>query len=212
MVASDYLSARYSLKDRTVSVSAWRSVVPKRQPLRPDASDAELFAALQAGQTEALAVLYDRHASLVYGLACQLLQRVGEAEDLTQDIFLALSRSTYDPRRGSLRTFLTVLTRSRCLDRLRSRQRRFQFWQKQTPPAPPEDTTWRAAIAQEQQAVVREALATLPEPQQTVLNLAYFEGLSQSEIAEQLQLPLGTVKARARRGLLRLRQYLEAQA
>lgn len=85
-----------------------------------DSTDAEVFAALKAGQSQALAILYDRHVGLVYGIAYKVLGNAAEAEDLTQDIFLNLSRSSFDAQRGSLRTYLGILVRSRCLDRLRS--------------------------------------------------------------------------------------------
>lgn len=174
-------------------------------------SDSELCLALRAGESEALGILYDRHAGLVYSLALRLLGNSQEAEDLTQDIFLILARTTsYDPRRGSVRTYLAVLTRSRALDRLRSRrsaQTRLQTLQNSdltgNSPAPLEQ-----AVQQEESEGVQSALTQLPENQQQILRMAYYDGLSQAKIAEQLDLPLGTVKARARRALLKLRQTL----
>lgn len=174
-------------------------------------SDASLCLALRAGESQALGTLYDRHAGLVYSLALQLLGNSQEAEDLTQDIFLILARTTtYDPRRGSVRTYLAVLTRSRALDRLRSRrsaQTRLQTLQSSdlagSSPAPLEQ-----AVQQEESEGVQTALTQLPENQQQILRMAYYDGLSQTKIAERLDLPLGTVKARARRALLKLRQTL----
>jgi len=175
-------------------------------------TDAELVLALNNGQAAALGVIYDRHAGLVYGLAVNALGNPQEAEDLTQDIFLILARgSSYDPRRGSLRTFLAVLTRSRAKDRLRSRQSArgmLNRWrsagsQESTPNLPLEHV-----FQHEQSQEVSTALAQLPDHQQQVLKMAYYEGLSQAEIAKRLEIPLGTVKARARRGLLKLRQTL----
>ncbi len=180
----------------------------------PSPTDAELYRELRAGQTAALGVLYDRHAGLVYGLAFKILSNPQEAEDLTQDIFLSLSRaSSYNSNRGSLRTFLAILTRSRALDRVRSRGtalaflERWKFGRNQESPAnPPLEYVFQDEQSQE----VRAALAQLSEGQQQILRLAYYEGLSQSEIAKRLDIPLGTVKARARRGLLKLRQTLAA--
>ena len=174
-------------------------------------TDAELIQALRAGQTNALAVLYDRHAGLVYGLALKVLGNPQEAEDLTQDVFLTLVRGcSYDPKRGSLRTFLTVLTRSRSIDRLRSRQSRLAFLHRwrgdQREDA--SDSPLKFVFQHEQSQAVQTALSQLSESQQKILTLAYYEGLSQSEIAKRLEIPLGTVKARARRGLLQLRQML----
>lgn len=171
---------------------------------------------LQGGQVQALASLYDRHAGLVYGIALQVLGNPQEAEDLTQDIFIRLAdrqRSNYDPKRGSLRTFLAVLTRSRAIDRLRSRRSRIaaidkvqnQLEVQQTPV----DPLLSSVGAAETKAEVQQALSQLPDNQQKVLRLAYYEGLSQADIAEQLGEPLGTIKARARRGLLKLKQILQ---
>jgi RNA polymerase sigma-70 factor (ECF subfamily) len=185
------------------------------QPDQPDAlltqTDAVLYQALRAGQTDVLGVLYDRHGGLVYGLAVKVLGNAQEAEDLTQDIFLTLVKGcSYDPNRGSLRTFLAVLTRSRAIDRIRSRQTTVQTlgkWrssQQSTTGNSPVEYVAQAEQSQEVQA----ALAQLSAEQQQILKMTYYDGLSQSAIAKQLQLPLGTVKARARRGLLKLRETL----
>lgn len=173
-------------------------------------TDIDLWLELCAGQPEALGRLYDRHAGLVYGIALKLLANPHEAEDLTQDIFVKLSQTkAYDPQRGSLRTFLAIMTRSRALDRLRSRSvaqqsvSRLQTLQP-TASAPPEDHLHQA----EQSEQVQAALEQLSDPQRQVLRMAYYEGMTQATIAEQLNTPLGTVKAHARRGLLKLRHLL----
>lgn len=179
---------------------------------RDDQTDAELYRALQAGWTEALGILYDRHAGLVYSIALRALVSPQEAEDLTQDIFLNLPKSTaYDPRRGSLRTFLAVLTRSRAIDRVRSRSiarsslERFQASQSTEPCC---QSPFEQVFQHEQSQEVQAALAQLPEGDQQILRMVYYDGLSQSEIAEQLNMPLGTVKSKTRRTLLKLRQTL----
>jgi RNA polymerase sigma-70 factor, ECF subfamily len=175
-------------------------------------TDAELIVALSNGQTAALGILYDRHSSLVYGLALHALGNSQEAEDLTQDIFLTLARgSSFDPRRGTLRTFLAVLTRSRAKDRLRSRTSAhhvLQRWGAAEHSEATSNTPLDHAFQHEQSQEVSAALAQLSDKQQQVLKLAYYDGLSQSEIAKQLDIPLGTVKARARRGLVELRHAL----
>lgn len=174
-------------------------------------TDAELYLSLKAGRAEALGVLYDRHAGLVYGLAFKVLGNPQEAEDLTQDIFLNLVRSSsYDPRRGSMRTFLAILTRSRAIDRVRSRNTALSFlgrW-KSGNQQEESNTPLEYVFQGERSEEVRMALAQLSESQQQILKMAYYDGFSQSEIAERLEIPLGTVKARARRGLLKLRQTL----
>lgn len=176
----------------------------------PSQTDAELFAELQAGQNQALGILYDRHSGLVYGLALKMLGNPQEAEDLTQDIFLTLaSRCSFDPRRGSLRTFLGILTRSRGIDRLRSRNVAHGVlgrWQ--SPEGDLSNSPLESVSQGERSQEVQAALAQLSDHEQQILKMAYYDGFSQSEIAQRLDIPLGTVKARARRGLLKLRQTL----
>lgn len=175
-------------------------------------SDAELFLLFQEGQKDVLAILYDRHAALVYGIALQLLKNTAEAEDLTQDIFLKLTNdSSYNPQRGSLRTFLAILTRCRALDRLRARttyQRKLreqvQNEKERVNSAFPIEELSRLERSQE----VNEALAQLSNKEQEVIKMAYYDGLSQSEISERLNIALGTIKSRSRRGLIKLRQAL----
>ncbi len=185
-------------------------------PLRTDkpgfCTDAELWFALKTGQTEALGDLYDRHAGLVYGVSLKVLGNAQEAEDLTQDIFVKLIEQTsYDSTRGSLRTFLMILTRSRAIDRVRSRQaaqKTKQRWQADYA-LPAAETAIPDFAKVEQSAQVKAALNQLSVQQREVLQLAYYEGLTQAAIAERLSEPLGTVKARARRGLLKLREILQ---
>jgi RNA polymerase sigma-70 factor, ECF subfamily len=180
------------------------------QPNLP--TDAELWVALRAGQTKALGDLYDRHAGLVYGVSLKVLGNAQEAEDLTQDIFVKLAEQmSYDPTRGSLRTFLMILTRSRAIDRLRSRQsdqKSKQRWQANYA-SPAAETSIPDAANDERSDQVKAAMAQLSVQQQQVLQLAYYEGLTQAAIAERLSEPLGTVKARARRGLLKLKEILK---
>ncbi|MGB3614136.1 MAG: sigma-70 family RNA polymerase sigma factor [Elainellaceae cyanobacterium] len=178
-------------------------------------ADEQLWLAIAQGHTSALGVLYDRHSALVYGVASQILGNAQEAEDLTQDIFLKLlGDSPYDPKRGSIRTFLMILTRSRALDRLRSRQRQAKRSQRlrgdAASSASAESVPLDAASQREQRQEVRAALRDIPSDQRQVLELAHYEGLTQASIAERLNLPVGTVKSRARRGLLKLRQAMEA--
>jgi RNA polymerase sigma-70 factor, ECF subfamily len=178
----------------------------------PGQTDAELYQALQAGHTEALGVLYDRHAGLVHGLALKALGNAQEAEDLTQDIFINLSRSTaYDARRGSLRTFLAVLTRSRAIDRVRSHQVKRSFLERFRSHRHTEiaaHSPLEQIFQNEQSEEVQTALRHLSKNEQQILRLAYYDGLSQSEIARRLNIPLGTVKTTTRRSLLKLRQTL----
>ncbi|NJK39799.1 MAG: sigma-70 family RNA polymerase sigma factor [Oscillatoriales cyanobacterium RM2_1_1] len=174
-------------------------------------SDIELWQALQQGQMAALGTLYDRHVGLVYSIALKTTRNTQDAEDLAQGIFLRLAQLTYDPKRGSLRTFLAVLVRSRSIDLMRSRQRQQNILQTSHLGQHSEsmETPTEALDRAESTEEVRNALAQLSENQRQVLHLAYRNGLSQTEIAEQLGAPLGTVKSWARRGLLKLRQSLQ---
>lgn len=178
-------------------------------------SDRDLVTRLQAGQVDALAPIYDRYAQLVYTLAFKMMANAEEAEDLTQEVFISLwQRHNYDPDRGSLKSYLTTFTRSRALDRLRVRSNRFRILQRfqRTEQALKVSTNPVEHIAQwERSQNLQSALAQLPDPEREVLNIAYFEGYSQSQIAQRLGIPLGTVKTRARQGLLRLRHLLNAQ-
>ena len=173
-------------------------------------TDADLFVLLQNGQTDILAVLYDRHAALVYGIALQVLSNTAEAEDLTQDIFLRLTREcSYDPKRGTLRTYLAIFTRSRALDRLRSRTRnQIRSRSLDENDKLSDESPIDNASQLERSREVQEALQQLSTKEQEVLRMAYYQGLTQSEIAQQLNIALGTVKSRSRRGLLKLRQTL----
>jgi RNA polymerase sigma-70 factor (ECF subfamily) len=180
----------------------------------PLATDPELFLALKARQHSALAILYDRYVSLVYRLALKILNNSQEAEDLTQEIFLNFWRNpNYDSQRGSLSTFLTTVTRSRAIDKLRSRSSNIRFLQRWSQIIINESsslTPFENASLKQRSEYVRQALAQLPDKHKQVLEMAYYDGLSQSEIAAQLNIPLGTVKTWSRQGLLNLRKNLEA--
>jgi RNA polymerase sigma-70 factor (ECF subfamily) len=175
-------------------------------------TDSELLLAWQAGDRQALGTLYDRYGELVYRLAYRVLQSVSEAEDLTQEIFLSLSqKAAYNPKRGKMSTFLMVLTRSRAIDRLRRQRTQQQSWQKltHTYDVQSQALPMEHASLQERSHQVQQALQQLPPQQRQVLEMAYFDGMSQSEIAQKLATPLGTVKSWSRNGLIQLRQLLK---
>lgn len=176
-------------------------------------TDEQLCQSMAEGQSWALGILYDRYASLVYRLALKILANPQEAEDLTQEIFLKLWRSgSYNPSRGSLSSFLTTLTRSRAIDRLRARGTSLKLIQRWSQMMLSEETSYstpfESASLSQRSHYVRKALAQLPEKQRQVLELAYYEGLSQSEISARLDIPLGTIKTWSRQGLLNLRKNL----
>jgi RNA polymerase sigma-70 factor (ECF subfamily) len=187
----------------------------RQMAVEANAQDAELMARVRQRDTAALRALFDRHAAMVHGLGLRVLRDPTEAEDLVQDVFLHLWRRAelFDGERGQFTGWLVSLTRNRAIDRLRARRTREQKGdelERQAIAAPastgpvPEETAYAAEL---RNAVTR-ALALLPEPQRVALELAYFGGLSQSEIAEHLAAPLGTVKARIRQGMIRLRDLL----
>ncbi len=178
------------------------------------APDEELYHALKARQATALAVLFQRYGPIVYGLSLKMLKHPQEAEDLTQEIFLALWKNA--PQNPTCRHFLSYLltmTRSRAIDKLRSRSRRQRLhhsWSQEIKAVPPSPTPWDQVIGQEHAHSLRQAMAQLSERQRQILELAYDSGLSQSEIARQLDMPLGTVKTCTRQGLLKLRHLLSS--
>jgi RNA polymerase sigma-70 factor (ECF subfamily) len=177
-----------------------------------DRTDTEIFQALRAGNLLALGILYERYGEVVYRVALRMSGNAQEAEDLTQEVFLYLwSSGTYDPKRGSMLAFLTTLTRSKGIDRLRqirAQQQRIQRWFRSFPPESGSNLMDKVAL-KELSCRVREANAELSVNQQKVLEMSYYDGLSQSEIAEKLNMPLGTVKTHKRKALLKLREILQ---
>lgn len=177
-------------------------------------TDTDLIQAVQAGQTVALGTLYDRYSSLVYGIAVKILSNPAEAEDLTQEVFLTLwQRNTYQAHRGSLGSYLSTLTRSRAIDRLRVGSNRLRIltqWSDEVSPTTTTTTPFDQVSRDERGEKVRLAMASLPEMPRRVLELSYFEGMSQAAIAQHLDVPLGTVKTWARKGLLLLSRNLQS--
>jgi RNA polymerase sigma-70 factor (ECF subfamily) len=192
----------------------------------PDRSDGELAASIATGDQHAFMIVYDAHAPILFGVVARMLGDREVAAEVVQEVFVVLWQraSRYEPDLGSLRTWLMRIARNRALDRLRADARRPTLIR---PPDPaqtggdavpeawdqgdeageaPGDTAERRWT----QAVVRSALAEMPEDERHVLALAYDAGLSQSEIATKLGLPLGTVKSRTRRAMARLRAVLAA--
>lgn len=176
-----------------------------------------LAAALTRGDKAALARLYDLLAKPLYSLALRVTNDSAEAQDVVQDVFLQLwnRAAAFDPARGTYFSWAATLTRNRALDRVRTRQRRSEIVNASAPDILPTDNndldSGDALWLREKAASVRAALGSLPSEQKSAIELAFFRGLTQQQIAEQLGEPLGTVKARIRRGLLRLRESLSTQ-
>jgi len=168
------------------------------------------------GDREAFSRFYDRYAPLVFTFAMRLLRVRSEAEDLLQEVFLQVWRQagSYSEERGSPEAWLITITRSRGIDRLRSIRRRDKSFVAMDESSGGE-AGWKqesGEVESEAKLLVQGPLARLPEAQQRVLEMAYFDGLTQTEIAARLGQPLGTVKTRMRDGLEQLRGFLGAKA
>jgi RNA polymerase sigma-70 factor (ECF subfamily) len=175
--------------------------------------DAALLGRMAEGDKAAFAALYDRFSRPLFSVALRVLREEAEAEDVVHDVFLTLwdKAADYTPDRGSAFGWAVTLTRNRAIDRVRMRRRRAELLDEsaaeQLAPAAPVPHADDALAARETARSVRAAVSALPPEQQRALELAFFSGLTQQEIAARLQEPLGTVKARIRRGLLRLRDH-----
>jgi RNA polymerase sigma-70 factor (ECF subfamily) len=180
-------------------------------------SDAALVQQLLRKDVRAFEQLYDRHSRIVYGLVLRILQQGSTAEEVVQDVFLQLWRnaSRYQPSRGPFVPWLLTLARNRALDTLRLKSERQRRREDQTEELPQiaQVPQYEQALDEKRRAeVVRSLMSSLSAPQKKAIELAYFEGLSHSEIAEALHEPLGTVKSWIRNGLIRLKEGLRAQA
>lgn len=194
--------------------------------------DAELVARIAAGDEAALGMVYDRHADIVYGSVMRLLHDREAAEEIVQDVYVAVWRHAgqYAPSTGSLLGWLLGIARNKAIDRARAAARRPRLVVLDDPDDDPEAALERAmatgrpvggidrgdpgpeeaAARAWALAVVRTAMSAMPAPEAQAIRLAYDEGLTQVEIAERLGWPLGTVKTRTKRGLATLRAVLES--
>ena len=177
--------------------------------------DCDLIALISRGDESAFSEFYDLHSPLMFSAAVAILRDSSEAEDLLQEIFVTIweKASTYDRSRGTPLAWVMTMIRTRSIDRLRSRKSKQSTIERafeELKPAPPdgEDAAFLNVAVREMAFGLRTAMANLSSEQRTVLELAYFNGLSQSEIAETLSEPIGTIKARARRGMIQLRDQL----
>ncbi|HEY7558544.1 MAG TPA: sigma-70 family RNA polymerase sigma factor [Candidatus Binatia bacterium] len=175
-----------------------------------------LIQRIGAQNRDAFSQFYDRYSPIVYSLALRMLRVQFDAEDLLQEVFLQVWRqaTAYSAERGSPEAWLINIARSRAIDRLRAIRRRERSFVLTDDPAAAEspDNVETSAGESETKLAMNSALANLPETQRRVLELAYFDGLSQTEIAARLAEPLGTVKTRMRSGIQRLRGMLGTQA
>ena len=177
-------------------------------------TDLGLLAGMESGDRDALAALYDRYGRRVFALAARVLNDPIASEEVTQDVFMSVWRrgSSYSPEKGKFTTWLFSIAHNRTIDELRRRRRdlnrnnddiedHISLESREISPAD-------AAVAQSEYAQVREALEVLPAEQRLVIEMSYFKGLTQAEIAERTGQPLGTVKTRMRLALRKLRGAL----
>ena len=174
-----------------------------------------LLARMQCGDEQALSAFYDRWVHTVYSVAAHVLGEPEEAEEIVERTFSQIWRDAgrYNPARGGIGAWVVVIARSQSLSRRRSKIRRerhemswvdHQVHEPSTPPASP----LREAEESEQRELIRRAVGRLPDEQRSVVRLTFFDGLSQTEIASALGVPLGTVKTRVRLALAKLRASL----
>jgi RNA polymerase sigma-70 factor (ECF subfamily) len=182
------------------------------QPERAqDIHDIELLKSIAAKDDAALALLYDRYRIILFGLLMRILNNREEAEDVLQEAFLQVWRKAadFDENRGRPFTWLVTLARSRGIDRVRTLSARERLAKAGAREVSEEISDAASdAFKSEQRGLVTDALAQLPDEQKRPIMLAYFDGLTQSEIATRLGAPLGTVKTRMRTGLMKLREML----
>ena len=183
--------------------------------INPSADDTELFRRTAMGDHQSLSELHSRYSGVLLATAFRVLNNAKDAEDVVQEAFVQIweKASVYDVRRGKPLTWAMTLTRNKAIDRLRrvQRQRRLQedveqeaqIWTKIV-----ENDSSDEATSHETRAIVRNAVIQLSGEQRRAIELAFFGGLTQQQIAQQLKQPLGTVKARIRRGMLKLRQII----
>ena len=175
-------------------------------------TDAEVIPLLIAGDTRAIESLYDRYSRLAFGLAYKMLNDPMAAEDVVQEAFVALWRHgrSFDSERGQLRSWLLRIVRNRAIDRIRGNATRREIGNIEDANLSVEDTAWDHVVASADRSQVRALLDGLPMSQRRAIELSYFGGLSQPEVAVTMRVPLGTVKSRQRLALQKMRHSLQS--
>lgn len=201
--------------NQTNDATAVQHCVAQKRNAGDAAEDCKLLRRIAQRDQLAFAKLYDRYASVLYSLSLAIVKRRDEAEDILQECFLRVwqKAEVFDSTKGGVYNWLVTMTRNRAIDRIRSKS--FQCQRQQKPGfdfdailAIDQDTPLEQACVMERAAMVQKAFVALRPEQRQILQLAYFGGYSQTEIAHQLYLPLGTVKTRARQALKKLHTLL----
>lgn len=185
-------------------------------PVAPSAAleDARLLGRVARRDREAFSQLYDRYAGLLYSMAIRILNDPDEAGDVLREAFVQIwdSAPVYDPALAKPFHWVLTITRNKAIERLRALQRRYAFFaeiiDEKAVETGESSTTPAKVFTQKQTALVRGALATIPYEQRQAIEMAFLGGMTSEEIADSLGQPLGTLKARIRRGMLRLRESL----
>jgi RNA polymerase sigma-70 factor (ECF subfamily) len=200
------IAIRQGLSERTSNQEETKHLSTSERPVITPDSDA--VAALKSGDPNAMSALYDRYSSIVYAVALRVLGDTGAAEDVLQEVFLRLWRKpgSFDAARGSLGAWLAVIARNRAIDSLRKRRPEVDLEDVVVSVAPDLAGDADRSRAAEK---VRAVLGNMPAAQRSALELAYFEGLTHTEIAGKTGEPLGTIKTRIRTGLMALRKAFQ---
>ena len=177
--------------------------------------DIELLQRIARQDRAAFGEFYDRHSVLMYSVACKILNDPGEAEDVLQETFAQIweKAGNFDPKLGKASSWVATLTRNKAIDRIRASQRRTRLAEAAGAElaimAEAPDTVNETMFGHDKARLIQSAMGELPDEQRRAIELAYFSGLTQIEISEKLSEPVGTIKARIRRGLFKLRDQLE---
>jgi RNA polymerase sigma-70 factor (ECF subfamily) len=198
--------------------SGWAGVESMVDQQTAEESQAQLLLRIAAQDAQALAEFYDLTAKPLFSLAVRILGDVSEAEEVIQDVFVQIWKNapSFDPLLGPAFYWALSITQNRSIDRLRTRQRRARLIENLENDAaanvPASQVADQGALEADDSALVRTTLNSLPADQRRVIEMAFFGGLTHQEITEALKEPLGTIKARIRRGLLKLRDCMRANA
>jgi RNA polymerase sigma-70 factor (ECF subfamily) len=180
--------------------------------------EVQLMEKIKSGDTDALEELYNQYNRLLFGLIITIVKKREEAEDVLQEVFVNIWQKahTFDEERGNVYSWLVTLSRNKSIDRVRSKDYKTQEKASVSVDEPafslkgdkfdPLETT----IYSDRAEMVKKALAEIPESQREVLKIAYYQGMTQSEISDHLNIPLGTVKTRTRQGMIKLKNKLES--
>ncbi len=184
--------------------------------------DKDLLKRIARKDPVALSLLYDQYNRLLFGLLISIVKKRTEAEDLLQEVFANIweKADQYDPERGTAYTWIVSLTRNKGIDRLRSKVYKEQKKQSTSlddeevfyPLFSKENNPLENTILADRAKMIRDALEQISDKQRKVIQISYFEGLSQSEISEEYDIPLGTVKTRMRDGMMKLRDILSGES